>query len=853
MASGFGITNSDIEPTKSTTGAKDFTVGRGEALRMYLPKGSEQVVYTAAELLQRDFSSVLGSALSLDEKMSDKVQIIAGLASDKEIVKLARAHHISLSSLRKEHEGYELRVLPDGRLLIVGSDKRGLAYGMVTLSRALGVSPWEWWGDVTPLPKESFSLPEGYEKRESPDVRYRGIFINDEDWGMMPWASLTYEPAMRALAGENPTPVSGEIGPYTHARIFELMLRLRANLFWPAMHDCTKPFYLTPGNREMAERYGIIVSTSHCEPMMSNANGEWRKWANDPKGNRYNYVSNRDSVLLFWQKRVEEVRHSDCLYTLGMRGIHDGAMQGAKTIPEQVAALTSILKDQRDLLRKTLGKKAEEVPQQFVPYKEVLECYHAGLEVPEDVTLIWCDDNYGYVRHLPTARERARKGGNGIYYHISYWGRPHDYLWLATTHPELIRSEMLRAYDHGIDRLWVLNVGDIKPGEYLTSLYLDMAWDVDRFRPQDALDRYCDAWYAEALGVPAAWHQVWRDYYNLSFDFKPEWMGGTRTEEKDPLWKQPHDLPLNEMQVRQRLVKVKQMAWDADRMLQMQPLPEQRRAAAFQLLEYPIYAMAAQNEKWLTAQLARHGAGGWWPSREAHQRIQLLTEEYNSLLGGKWNRMMHSQPRGLADFSLPEESALTDTLEGGEIVFRPMPSGREVASLTKSSSGEIALRSKSADQSGLLVYRSESYIGDPLPKGEKLKFDIISQAKEILLEIHTLPVHPLSTHALPKHSDSGRTLSEYSLTEDSHSGQPHEGNRIRYSVRIDDGEPRIVEFQTEGRSEEWKQNVLYNRAVRTLRLPLDPALSTHRVVIRALDEGVKIQKCFLHSLGDSDL
>lgn len=174
----------------------------------------------------------------------------------------------------------------------------------------------------------------------------------------------------------------------------------------------------------------------------------------------------------------------DNLYTLGMRGVHDGAMNGAKTIEEQKAVLTKVLRDQRDLLTKYVNKDVTQVPQVFIPYKEVLDVYHAGLQVPDEVTLMWCDDNYGYIRHFPTAEERARKGGNGVYYHVSYWGRPHDYLWLGTAHPSLVYQQMSLAYERGIQKMWILNVGDIKPAEYQVELFLDMAWNLEEVKQQ---------------------------------------------------------------------------------------------------------------------------------------------------------------------------------------------------------------------------------------------------------------------------------------------------------------------------------------------------------------------------------
>ena len=778
------------------TAADGFRFAQGAAVTCYVGRQEAEVVHTAVGLLAADHRAVFGAELR--PVALKQAQVVVGTVAQKEMQALARRHGIDVGALAGRHEAFLLRVVHEphvgARLLVLGSEGRGAAYGVVELTRLMGVSAWEWWADVTPLPMPELVLPAGYGHDDAPAVPYRGIFINDEDWGLTPWASQNYEPSQRAARGGDATPVKGEIGPHTHARIFELLLRLRANTFWPAMHECSLPFYHNPENQRMADRYGIVVSTSHCEPMMRNANGEWRQWAADPKGERYNYVTHRDSVVRFWEERVAQLRSSDCIYTLGMRGIHDGRMQGARTIAEQVAALTDILADQRALLAKYIDRDVCRVPQQFVPYKEVLDCYRAGLAVPDDVTLLWCDDNYGYLTHLPTEAERRRAGGNGVYYHLSYWGRPHDYTWLGTQHPELIRSEMLRGYDHGIDRIWIANVGDIKPLEFEVQFFLDMAWCPEAFRADDAVDAYVRRWYAVQLGADLAGiERLWRKFYDLSWSFKPEWMGGTRTEEADrAYWGRPHDLPLTEPQVRRRLAEAGELAYLCT--LHAADVPATRRDAFFELVEYPVMSVVAQNEKWLSAQLARHGAGPWWRAHAAYDRVVRLTDDYNTMLGGKWRGMVSCRQRGLADYlAVPEDTAAV-----------PMPE-------------PAAARDNRAarPQLGQLVYASPSVVGMPVAPGSSLTFDVPSSADTLRLDILTLPVHPA------------------------------DGRQTRYAVSLDGGEPVTVEFHTEGRSEEWKHNVLYNRALRSVALPAGADTSVHRLTLTALDEGVRLQRVYL--------
>ena len=513
---------------------KDFVLQSGQPVEIACSGSEVPVVRTSLDLLSRDLQTVLSATAHVDTNTGN---IIVGTIGQSKLIEQAG---IDISALKNKKQAFMLAVSEDGKLVVAGSDSHGTAYGILEISRLLGVSPWEWWADVTPEKKETFRLSGKFRELQSPSVEYRGIFINDEDWGLMPWSNKTYEPS----------DVKGEIGPRTNERIFELLLRLRANTYWPAMHECTLPFFLTKGNREAAKKYGIFMGASHCEPMACNAAGEWKIRG---KG-AYDYVNNSPAVYQFWENRVKEVAGQEILYTLGMRGVHDGKMQGAKTVEEQKAVLNRVFVDQRGLLEKYVNKDVTQVPQVFIPYKEVLDIYHAGLQVPEDVTLMWCDDNYGYIRHFPTAEERARKGGNGVYYHVSYWGRPHDHLWLSTMSPSLIYQQMKQAYDQGIQKMWILNVGDIKPAEYQIELFMDMAWNLDKVS-SEGVTAHLKHWLERELGTSCAKTilPVMQEHYRLAHIRKPEFMGNTREEEKNPVYRVVKDLPWSEREINERL------------------------------------------------------------------------------------------------------------------------------------------------------------------------------------------------------------------------------------------------------------------------------------------------------------
>ena len=600
----------------------------GQRLRIACDTAAtEPVVGAALRMFQEDCRRVLGGRTELagtDVALTDgECDIVLRLDARR---------------LKGRWEAFRIEVR-HGRLYVTGSDGHGLAYGLLEVSRLMGVSPWEWWADVVPHPLEHFTLPEGYRREHSPSVQFRGIFINDEDWGLLPWANQTHEAlSQSSMRGDDASFPSGtkqgRIGPETHRRIFELLLRLRANTFWPAMHECSEPFFLTPGNRETAERYGIYIGTSHCEPMVCNVNGEWRRRG---RGD-YDYTTNSTEVRRFWEERVEETAGQPVIHTLGMRGVHDGAMQGARTVEEQRQVLERVLGDQREMLRRHVGKDLSRVPQVFIPYKEVLDVYKSGLEVPDDVCLMWCDDNYGYLRHFPTPEERRRKGGNGVYYHVSYWGRPHDYLWLGTFHPALLMQQMAQAYDHGMRRMWILNVGDLKPAEYQTQLFLDMAWDIDGVR-RLGVEGHLAEFLAENLAIRneeikiknsslLTLHSSLLDHYRLAYPCKPEFLGGTRVEEADrKYWSKVRDLPWTWEEIDQRLQAYQRLEDDVERL--WATVAADRRETFFQLVKYPIQSAAEMNKKMLIAQRARHGRASWQESRAAQDSILALAHIYN--------------------------------------------------------------------------------------------------------------------------------------------------------------------------------------------------------------------------------
>ena len=553
-----------------------------------VPKRVEPVVKTALEMWKGDIRQVTGMEPVASAK--PRIKVVQGKGAD---------------------DGFRIYIKGE-QIIVEGFNGRGMAYGLLELSRMAGVS--------------RLVMDADFKTEQQPSVAYRGIFLNDEDWSLRHWSYTTFEPAP-----------FGHIGPKTYKKIFQLLLRLRANAVWPAMHEGTVAFFKIPGAKAMADSCGIVVGTSHCEPLLRNNVGEW----NTKERGAFNYRTNREAVQKYWIERLQEVRKSkDNMFTIGMRGIHDSSMEGYHTEQEKFDALQQVINDQQDLLRKHIGNPAKQM-QVFVPYKEVLQLYEKGLQVPDYVTLMWCDDNYGYMTRLSDAQEQLRKGGAGVYYHLSYWGRPHDYLWLTTTQPGLIYNEMREAYDHNCRKLWIANVHDPKVAGYDLELFLDMAWNIDCVSGETINDHY-KAWLCRQFGKEAGERlfPVMHEFYRLCGIRRPEFMGWTQVELDKKVYPRGlspvSDIPLTPQEAATRIADFERIKTTVSESRSL--IRPELQDAFFAAIEYPVSAAAAMNRKILCDSTESH---------RAYEEIQLLTRQYNELCGGKWRGLMDAAPRKL--------------------------------------------------------------------------------------------------------------------------------------------------------------------------------------------------------------
>ena len=594
-----------------------------------------KVVNIAAQMLADDVErvtttrSTIVSATSLKKLHHGATVIVGTIGHSRIIDELVRQKAIDVSAIKGKWESYIITTINHPRqgliLVIAGSDRRGTAFGLTSLSEAIGVSPWYWWTDVTPQHKKALYVEPVTFVQGEPSVQYRGIFINDERFGgWARWAEMKH----------------GKVGPETYKQVFELLLRLKANYLWPAMHPGTQAFNDNPENARLADDYAIVMGSSHCEQMLRNNEGEWKAVEQKHPGTfgDFNYITNRQTMQNYWETRVKTNGRYENTYTLGLRGIHDYPMEGANSTAERVALMQQAIDDQRDMLRRNIKKPIKEIPQVLCTYEEVLDAYHNGLKVPEDVTLLWSDDKHGYCRNLCNPEEMKRKGGAGIYYHLSYHGDPASWIWLSPLSTAFLSSELTKAYTYGARKIWVFNVGDIKPAEKEISFVMDLAWDINRWKPSEA-HNYIKYWAAKTFGNCVAQEiaDMQAGYYRLQAAGKDAhvWFVNYSAE-----------------QIEQRIAEWRALTAHAAELASR--IPESLKNAYFELVSYPVCGAAMINEYQLLARrsMVRATAGDSIGAmadanrvRQMFDSLNELTRHYNEdILDGKWQQFFNWQP-----------------------------------------------------------------------------------------------------------------------------------------------------------------------------------------------------------------
>ena len=587
-----------FQQTTGTWQLKDVSISYAD--------GEHSCVHRAIASLQKDFEAVMG--VSPMRSVGDAKVLIGTVGVNPQIDQWVKQG--ILRDLKGKTEKYIIKTI-NGQLVIAGSDKRGTVYGIYELSRQIGVSPWYYWADVPVEKHAELFIREGEYTDGEPAIRYRGLFLNDEAPCLTTWVKNTF--------GTNYG------GHDFYERVFELILRLKGNYLWPAMWGWA--FYADdPENLKTADAMGVMMGTSHHEPMARNH----QEYARDRKGwGAWNYSTNKEKLDRFFREGIERMKGTDDIVTIGMRGDGDEAM-GNST---DTKLLETIIDNQRRIIKEVTKRPAKETPQIWSLYKEVQDYYDAGLRVPDDVTILLCDDNWGNVRRIPNAEEKKRKGGWGLYYHVDYVGAPRNTKWINVTPIQNMWEQLQLAYNGGIQKLWILNVGDLKPMEYPIQLFMDMAWNPTKYNVDNLLDHpkaFCAESFGEDQAEEAAQILNLVSKYNGRITSE---MLDARTYTTDEFAQVVGEYQALETRALRQFITLKPEYRDAYRQIILFPVQAMGNI-------YEMYYAQAMNHK--LAALGDPEANCWAERcRQAFKRDSLLNLQYNKeIAGGKWDGMM---------------------------------------------------------------------------------------------------------------------------------------------------------------------------------------------------------------------
>ena len=751
-------------------------------------------VIMAVKNLTEDIGKVCGKQPQLKTEGVQNRCIIIGSIETPLIQDLIKKGKIDGKELKGKNEKYLLQTVDnpaegvEKALVIAGSDKRGTIYGVYELSKQIGVSPWNWWADVPVEPQKDIYIKPGTYTDGEPKVEYRGIFLNDE------W------PCLGSWANEKFKGFNSKF----YKKVFELVLRLRGNFLWPAMWGSA--FYDDdPQNGILADKMGIVMGTSHHEPMAA-AQKDWSRRRNGA----WNYQTNSEALKEFWTFSAERAKNWETAYTVGMRGDGDEPMSE----DANVDLLQKIVKDQRKILKKVTGKKPEDILQVWALYKEVQDYYDKGMRVPDDITLLLCDDNWGNVRKLPDLDEKPRKGGYGMYYHFDYVGAPRNSKWINISPIPRVWEQLNLTYEHGVRKLWIVNVGDLKPMEYPITFFMDMAWNPERFNAQNLQQHtvdFCRQQFGDNYAEDIAC--ILNTYPKYNRRITPELLDADTYTFNYGEWER---------------VKGEYDALATEALRIGFLMPERYKAAYDQLISVPVqlcanlygmYYAQAMNRR-----LAAEGnpeANRWADEVEMrYRRDSLLTDYYHTRIsGGKWNHLMGQVHIGYTSWNNPEKQAVPETVRVHEAAERPEYTFEE--------------------RDGYAAMEAEHWTR-AVADG-KTQWSVIPDFGKTLSGVTTLPVTETPEKMYLEYDveteRAGKVCVELALAPTLNFNH----NRgLRYAVSFDGEKEQIVNFNGHYRGEldEWQRShIILSRTEHELK-----ETGRHTLRIRPLDPGIVIER-----------
>jgi hypothetical protein len=764
-------------------------------------------VIEALKNLRGDIGKVTGcepEMLYTDAPNQREIVIVGTIGKSPIIDQLVKNRKLDVKSIAGKWEAFVIQTIDEPlpgvakALVIAGSDKRGTIYGIYDVSKNIGVSPWYYWADVPIVKHKSLFVKEGRYVIESPKVKYRGIFINDEAPAMSGWANEKF----------------GGFNHQFYTHVFELVLRLRGNFLWPAMWG--KSFFADDKeNGPLADEMGVVIGLSHHEPM-GRSQAEWKLGSK-----AWDYTKNDSTLRSFWQGGVERNRNWETITTIGMRG--DGDVPMSKE--NNVALLERIVKDQRDIISKVTDQKPEKTPQLWALYKEVQECYDKGMRVPDDVTLLLCDDNWGNIRKLPDVKAPSHPGGYGIYYHVDYVGGPRCYKWLNVSQNERIWEQMELAYSHGVDRLWILNVGDLKPMEYPISFFLDMAWDPAKYKAQN-IQQYAEDWCTQQFGAKYAKEaaRIVKLYTKYNHRVTPELLNAN-TYSLD-----------NYNEFERVRNEYRDLTLDAMRLYNL--IPTDYKDAFDQLVLFPVnacsnlydmYYAVAKNHK-LAA--TNNPEANYWADvvKQCFDRDSALMVHYNKdIVGGKWSHMMDQIHIGYRTWAEPRKSVM------------PAVTRVDVPVVSKA---ELVFH----EADGYVSIEAENY---QKAKGtDKIHWEVIPELGKTLSAVSTFPQNQYPTakdSVYLEYAVNFKTTGEFDVSVLLSPTLAFNANKgLRYAISFDGGSEQVVNFnQSEREINRWESQRINQTDIR-FRISV-PGI--HRLRFRVLEPGIVLQKIVINTGG----
>ncbi|MES2648967.1 MAG: glycosyl hydrolase 115 family protein [Bacteroidota bacterium] len=799
-------------------------VAKGTAATLYIDKHDYTVIAKTAKMFQQDIASVTGISPALVYKLPvAKNIIVAGTIDHSELItKLVASKKLNLTSINGKWEAYKICVIEqpfagvEKALVIAGSDRRGTAYGLLELSRQMGVSPWIYWADV-PAKKSAELYYNGGTMQDAPAVKYRGIFINDEAPALSGWSKKTF----------------GGFNHKFYEKVFELILRMKGNYLWPAMWGSAfnDDDSLNP---KLADDYAIVMGTSHHEPLVR-AHDEWRRYGTG----KWNFDSNATALREFWRKGIQRMGARENIVSVGMRGDGDEPM----TRETATGLLERIVKDQREIIADVTKKDAASIPQLWALYKEVQDYYDKGMRVPDDVTLLLCDDNWGNIRKLPKLTDKPRTGGYGIYYHFDYVGGPRNYKWINTNQIERTWEQMHLAYEYGVNKIWIVNVGDIKPMEFPTQFFLDYAWNPSKINAED-LPGYYTSWAQEQFGKQHAFiiGKIVAVHTKFNSRRKPELLS-------------PATYSLTNYEEAEQVVsEYNALLKTTDSIYNI--LAPELKDAYYQLVLHPVQASANLNELYVTVAKNRQYAKQQLAlanimadkAKALYVKDSMVTNYYNDTLAkGKWSHMMDQTHIGYTYWQQPavnsmpalqyvNEKELVDSVSAGNNSDTNQTRDRTVNTLAENGVFQM--------KEGYISMEAEHYT--KVVNTPAAYWQTIPNAGRTLSAVTIFPVttNAVKPGASSPHLQYAINLKDTGFIDVRVYLSPtlmFHNKGLQYAVSIDDDSPQIINMHEGYNDRLWNQWVSDNIVIKSSNHFIKKP-GEHLLKFWMVDAGILLQK-----------